>query len=105
MGQGSIFQTLSWTIGDAQTRVFSPFLSLVVTPFGPRKIPTCFENALFLDQKMGPKWGKEAFCKIHLGTVGVLKQEFLPQFEPVVAHLAHRKPHNFESGPSLEPKG
>ena len=53
---------------------------------------------------MGQKWGKEAFCKIPLGTVGVLKQVFLPQFEPVVAHLAHRKPHTLESGPSLDPK-
>ena len=53
---------------------------------------------------MGQQWVKEAFCKIHLGTVGVLKQEFLPQFEPVVAHLAHRKPHNLESGPPLDPK-
>ena len=53
---------------------------------------------------MRQQWVKEAFCKFHLGTVGVLKHEFLPQFEPVVAHLAHRKPHNLESGPSLDPK-
>ena len=33
----------------------------VVPRFAPWKIPKCLENGSFWDQKMGPKWVKNAF--------------------------------------------
>ena len=73
--------------------------------FWPRKIPTCFENAPFLDQKWGQKWVKEAFCNIHLGTVGVLKQVFYPNLSPWLHISPTENPIILKVGHPWTPKG
>ena len=65
-------------------QVFLARFELVVTRFGPRKIPKCLENGPFWDQKWVKNGSKTGFSKGDPGPFGMLKQVFLAHFEPVV---------------------
>ena len=64
-------------------QVFLPCFEPVVTCFGPWKIPKCLEIGPFQDQKCVKNGSKTRFPKSDLGPFGMLKQVFLPHFEPV----------------------
>ena len=66
---------------------FLPRFELVVTRFGPRKIPKCLENGPFWDQKWVKNGSKTRFFKSDPGPFGMLKQVFLAHFEHVVTRF------------------
>ena len=68
-------------------QVFLARFELVVTRFGPWKIPKCLENGLFWDQKLVKKGSKAHFSKSDPRPVGMLKQVFLTRFESVVTRF------------------
>ena len=64
--------------------VFLARFEPVVTLFGPWKIPKYLENGPFWNQKWVKNGSKTRFSKIYPRPFGMLKQVFLPHFEPVV---------------------
>ena len=92
------------TPSDAQRTVFSPF-ELVVTRFGPWKIPKCFQNGPLWDQTWVKNGSKTHFSKSDLGPFGMLKELFVAHFEPVVMRFGARKiPKCLEKGPFWDQK-
>ena len=84
-------------------QVFLACFELVVTRFGPRKIPKSLENGLFWDQKWVKKGSKTHFSKSDRRPLGMLKQVFLTRFEPVVARFGPWKiPKCLEKGPAQD---
>ena len=65
-------------------QVFLGRFEPVVARCGPWKIPKCFENGPFQDQKWVKNGSKTHFSKSDLGPFGMLKQAFLAHFEPEV---------------------
>ena len=82
-------------------QVFLGRFGLVVTCFGPWKIPKCFfENGPFWDQKWVKNGSKTRFSKNDPGPFGMLKKMFLAHFEPVATGFGCWKlPKCLESGP------
>ena len=64
-------------------QMFLAHFEPVVMCFGPWKIPKCFENGPFWDQKWVKTGSKTHFFKSDLGPFGMLKQVFLAHFEPI----------------------
>ena len=62
--------------------VFLAHFEPAVTPFGPWKIPKCFENCLVWDQKWLKNGSKTLFSKSDPGPFGMLKHVVLANFEP-----------------------
>ena len=65
-------------------QVFLAHFELVVTRFGPWKIPKCLENRPLWDEKWVKNVSKTGFPKRDHGPLGMLKQVFLASFELVV---------------------
>ena len=63
-------------------QVFLAHFEHVVTRFGPWKIPKCLEKGPFCDQKWVKNGLKTRFSRGDPGPFGMLKQVFLPHFEP-----------------------
>ena len=81
-------------------QVFLARFELVVTGFGPWKIPKCLENGPFWDQKCVKNGSKTRFSKSDLGPLGMLKQVFLAHFRPLVTCFGPCKiPKCLENGP------
>ena len=81
-------------------QVFLGRFELVVTRFGPWKIPKCLENGPFWDQKWVQNGSKTCFSKSDPRPFGMLKQVFLAHFELVVTHFGPWKiPKCLENGP------
>ena len=55
----------------------------VVTRYGPWKMPKCLENGPFWDQKWVQNGSKTRFSKSDHRPFGMLRQVFLPYFEPI----------------------
>ena len=68
-------------------QVFLARFELVVTRFGPWKIPTCLEKGLFSHQKWVKKASKHVFSKSDHGALGVLKEVFLAHWGPLVTRF------------------
>ena len=68
-------------------QLFLAHLELVVTRFGPWKIPRCLENGTLWDQKWVKHGSKPRFSKSDVGPLGMLKQVFLAPFNPVVTRF------------------
>ena len=60
----------------------------VVTRFGPWKIPKCFDNGPFWDQKWVKHGSKTNFPKSDLGPLGVHKQVKSAHLEPVLTEFS-----------------
>ena len=60
----------------------------VARGFGPWKIPKCLEMGPFWDQKWVENGSKSRFSKSDPGPFGMLKQVFLPRFEPVLTEFS-----------------
>ena len=68
-------------------QVFLAHFELVVTRFGPWKIPKCLENGVVWDPNWVKNGSKTHFSKSDHGPLGMLKQLFLAHFEPVVTRF------------------
>ena len=68
-------------------QVFLAHFELVVSHFGPWKMPKCLENGPFSKTKMGQKWLKNAFSQEGSWTIPDAQQVFLARFEPVVTRF------------------
>ena len=80
-------------------QVFSARFELVVTRYGPWKIPKCLENGPFWDQKWVKNGSKTFFSKSDPGPYGMLKQVFLAHFEPKITRFGPWKiPKCLENG-------
>ena len=78
---------------------FLAHFELVVTRFGPWKIPKCLENGTLWDQKWVKHGSKPRFSKSDVGPFGMLKQVFSAHLEPVVTRFGPWKiPKCFENG-------
>ena len=76
---------------------------LVVTHFGPWKIPKCLENGPFWNPKWVKNGSKTRFSKSEPRPFGMLKQLFLACFESMVTHFGPWKiPRCLENGPFWE---
>ena len=72
----------------------------VVTRFGRWKIPKCLENGPSCDQKWVQNGSKTRFSKSDSGSLMMLRQVVLAQFEPVVTCFGTWKmPRCLENGP------
>ena len=69
-------------------QVFLAHFELVVTRFGPWKIPKCFENGPLWDQKWVKNGSKTRFSKSDPGLFAMLKQVSLAHFEPVLNNFS-----------------
>ena len=77
----------------------------VVAHYGPWKIPKCFENGPFQDQKWVRNGSKPHFSKSDRGPFGLLKQMFLAHFQPVVTIFGPRRmPKCLENEPLWDQK-
>ena len=86
-------------------QVFVARFEPVGTPFGPWKIPKCFENASFWDQKWVKNGSKTHFSKSDPRPFGTTQQLFLARFECLVTGFGPRKiPKCLETGPFWEQK-
>ena len=86
-------------------QVFLAHFELVVTRFGPWKIPKCLENGPFWDQKWVKNGSKMRFPTSGTGPFWMLKQVFLAHFEPVVTCFGPWKiPKCLENGPFWDQK-
>ena len=65
-------------------QVFLAHFELVVTRFGPWKIPKCLENGPLGDQKPVKTRSKTCFAKSDPGPFAMLRQVVLGHFEPVL---------------------
>ena len=73
--------------------------------FGPWKIPKCFENGPFRDQKWVTSGSKTRFSKSDHGPFGMLKQVFLAHLELVVMRFGPWKiPKCLGNGPFSDQK-
>ena len=61
-------------------QVFLAHFELVVTHFGPWKIPKCLENGTLWDLKWVKNGSKTRFSKTDVGPFGMLKQFFYRPF-------------------------
>ena len=68
--------------------VFLARFELVVTHFGPWKIPKCLENGPFDDQKWVQNGSKTHFSKSGARPFWIPKQAFFAHWEPVVTRFA-----------------
>ena len=68
-------------------QVFLDCFELVVAHLGPPKIPKCFENGLFWDQKWVKNGSKTHFSKTHRRPFGVHKRVKRAHFEPILGHF------------------
>ena len=85
--------------------VFLARFELVVTRFGPWKVPKCLENGPFWDQKWIKNGSKKRFSKSDPRPFLMLKQVFLAHFGPVVTHFGPWKiPKCLENGPPWDQK-
>ena len=64
-------------------QVFSGRFELGVARFGPWKLPKCLGNVPFWDQQLVKKGSKTRFIKSDHRPFGMLRQVFLPHFEPI----------------------
>ena len=64
-------------------QVFLARFEPVVTRFGPWKIPKCFENSPFWDEKLDNNRSKTPFSKCDCRPFGMLKEVFLAHFKPL----------------------
>ena len=81
-------------------QVFLAHVELVVTRFGPWKMPKCLENGPFWVQNWVKKWVKTRFSKSDPGPFGMPKQVFIAYFEVVVTCFGPWKmPKCLENGP------
>ena len=81
-------------------QVFLPHFELVVTRFGPGKIPKRLQNGPFWDQEWVKNGSKTRFCKSDTGPFGIVIQVFLAHFEPLGTDLGPWEiPICLEKGP------
>ena len=86
-------------------QMFLAHFEPVVTRFGPCKIPKCFQNESFWDQKRVKNGSKTCFSGSDPGPFGMLKQVFLAHFEPIGTGFGPWKiPICLEKGPFWEQK-
>ena len=84
-------------------QVFLAHFEIVVTRFGPWKIPKCLANGPFSDKKWVQNGSKTCFSKSDPAPFGMLKQVFLAHFERVVTCFGPWKiPKCLEKGPLWE---
>ena len=65
-------------------QVFLARFEPVVTRYGPLKMPKCLENGPFWDHNWVQNGSKTRFSKSDRRPLGMLRQVFLPYFEPVL---------------------
>ena len=86
-------------------QVFLAHFQPLMTRFGPWKIPKCFENGSFWNQKRVKNGSKTRFSKSDRGPFGMLKQVFSAHFEPIGTCLGPWKiPMCLKRGPFWEQK-
>ena len=93
-------------LGMVKQVVLAHFEPVVVTRFGPWKIPKCLEIGPFWDQTWVKIGSKMCFSKSDLGPLGMLKQVGLAHFEPMGTRFGPWKiPKCLEKGPFWDQNG
>ena len=96
--ENGLFQHQKWVKNGSKThfsksdlgplgmlkQVFLAHFELVVTRFGPWKIPKCLENGPLWHRKWVKNESKTCFSTGDLGPFAMLRQVFLAHFEPVL---------------------
>ena len=86
-------------------QMFLAHFELVVTRFGPWKMPLGLEHGPFWDQQWVKKWSKTHVTKNDPAPFGKLKHVFLAHFEPMVTRFAPWKiPKCIANGPLWDQK-